>query len=239
MIYRASMRNNPFIGVYAAAGGGVAIVPPAAPRDFVSRLEDLLGLKVAQSTIGGVSAVGAMTVMNSNGIAVPAIISDEELSALRNISCRIGIVESKLNCLGNLVCTNDHGAIASPILPPDVITSLSDALGVEISQMAIAGHNVVGSSVVATDSGALAHPLASKSEVNGLQETLKVKVDVGTVNGGFKCVRAGIILGPNGALVGEATTGPELMLIQEALSSTQGTKTKKDAAEMPDVESRE
>jgi len=220
MIYRASIRNNPFIGVYVAAGGGVAIVPPAAPRSFVSRLEDLLSLKVAQSTIGGVSAVGAMAVMNSNGVAIPAIVGDEELSLLKDMGIRIVIVESKLNCLGNLVCANDYGAVASPILPKEVIASLRDALGVEVSQLTIAGHNVVGSLLVATDSGALAHPSVSEDEKDGLRELLKVKVDAGTINGGFKYVRAGIILGPKGALVGEATTGPELMLIQEALAPT-------------------
>jgi translation initiation factor 6 len=218
MLYRASIRNNPFIGIYVAAGGGVALVPPAAPRGFTLRLEGLLGLKVAQSTIGGVSAVGTMSVMNSHGIAVPAIISEEELSALKGVGSHIGIVESKLNCLGNLVCANDRRAIASPALPPEAIAALSDALGVEVSQLTIAGHGVVGSLAVATDSGALVHPLASKSEVDELRELLQVKVDVGTVNGGFKCVRAGIIWGPKGALVGEATTGPEMMIIQEVLS---------------------
>jgi len=220
MIYRASIRNNPFIGVYAAAGGGAAIVPPAAPRDFVSRLEDLLGLDVGLTTVGGVSAVGAMAVMNANGIAVPSIISDEEMSALRYLGRRIGRVESKFNCLGNLVCANDCGAVASPVLPKDVIASLRDALGVEVCQLKIAGSDVVGSVVVATNDGALAHPSVSEGEKDELRRLLKVKVDAGTVNGGFKHIRAGTVLGLEGILVGEATTGPELMLIREALSLT-------------------
>lgn len=220
MIYKDSIRNNPFIGVYVAAGGGAAIVPPAAPRGFVSRLEELLGLDVGLTTVGGVSAVGAMAVMNKNGIAVPSIISDEELSALRNLDRRIGIVESKYNCLGNLVCANDCGAVASPILSKEAMAPLCDALGVEIRQLKIAGSDVVGSVVVATNEGALTHPSVSEGEKDELQRLLKVKVDAGTVNGGFKHVRAGIILGLEGILVGEDTTGPELMLIREALSLT-------------------
>lgn len=218
MIYRASMRNNPFIGVYVASGGGSAIVPPAAPRGFVSRLEGLLDLDVGLTTVGGVSAVGAMAVMNKNGIAVPSIISDEELSALRALGRRIGVVESKHNCLGNLVCTNDYGAVASPALPKEAIAPLRDVLGVEIHQLTIAGSEVVGSVVVATNGGALTHPFISEGEKDEVRRSLNVKVDTGTVNGGFKHVRAGIVLGLEGILVGEATTGPELMLIREALS---------------------
>jgi len=220
MIYRASIRNNPFIGVYVAAGGGAAIVPPAAPGGFVSRLKDLLDLDIGLATIGGVSAVGAMAVMNANGIAVPSIIGDGELSALRVLGRRIEIVEAKHNCLGNLVCANDRGAVASPILSKEAMGQLGDALGVEVRQMMVAGSDVVGSVVVANNEGALAHPSVSEGERVELQGLLKVKVDAGTVNGGFKHVRAGIIMGLGGILVGEATTGPELMLIREALSLT-------------------
>jgi translation initiation factor 6 len=217
MIYRASLRNSPFIGVYIATGGGVAVAPPAAPRELVLKLEGLLGLKVVQSTVGNISAVGCMAVINSNGIVVPSIVSAEELSILRGCGHSVCTVESNLNSFGNLVCANDRGAIASPWLPRDIIVRLGEILGVEVRQMTIAGCNVVGSAVTANDRGALVHPSASEEEKEEVEGVLNVRVANGTVNGGFKFVRAGIVSGPNGLLVGETTSGPELMQLQEAL----------------------
>ncbi|MGQ9515269.1 MAG: translation initiation factor IF-6 [Thermoproteota archaeon] len=217
MLYKASIRNNPFIGVYTATGGGIAIVPPAAPKRFVSRLTGILKLRVLQSTIGGISAVGSMVVMNSNGIVVPPIITDEELKVLERAGCHVGIVDTKLTSLGNLVCANDCGAIASHLLPREDIVQLREILGVEVCQLKIRGYSVVGSAIVATNKGALANLSTTEEDRKKIQEILKVKTETGTVNGGYRYVRAGIVPGLNDALVGDITTGPELMVIREAL----------------------
>jgi translation initiation factor 6 len=217
MLYKASIRNDPFIGVYTAAGGGIAIVPPAAPKGFVTRLIHILKLKVLQSTIGGVSAVGSMVVMNSNGIAVPSNITDEELNVLKLTGCKVGIVDTKLTSLGNLVCANDYGAIASPLLSREDIAQLREILEVDVCRVKIKGYNVVGSAIVATNKGALANLSTTEEDIKKIQDILKVKTETGTVNGGYRFVRAGIVLGLNDAFVGSITTGPELMVIREAL----------------------
>ncbi|MBO3803203.1 MAG: translation initiation factor IF-6 [Candidatus Brockarchaeota archaeon] len=218
MLHRASIRNSPFIGVYVAAGGGIAIAPPAAPKGFVSRLSGLLKLRVLQTTVGGVSAVGSMVVMNSNGIAVPWNVEEEELAELKRSGLQVGVVETKLTSLGNLVCANDCGAIASTLLSRRDVAQLGEILGVEVCQLNVAGYDVVGSAVVTTNAGALVHLSTAEEERRKIQDVLKVKAETGTVNGGYRFVRAGIVPGTNDALVGSITTGPELMVIREALA---------------------
>ncbi len=218
MLYRTSIRNSPFIGVYVATGGGIAVVPPAAPKGFTSRLTELLNLRVLRTTVGGISSVGAMVVMNSNGIAVPWNVEEEELIELKRSGRLIGIVETKLTSLGNLVCANDHGAIASPLLSRKDVRQLGEILGVEVCQLSVAGYDLVGSAIVTTNSGALVHLSTEEEEKRKVRDILKVKTETGTVNGGYRFVRAGIVPGEKGAFVGNITTGPELMAIREALA---------------------
>jgi translation initiation factor 6 len=59
--------------------------------------------------------------------------------------------------------------------------------------------------------------MIKEEEQKLLQSVLKVPLDVGTVNCGIPYVGTGLIGNCEGALVGFITTGPELVIIENAL----------------------
>ena len=59
---------------------------------------------------------------------------------------------------------------------------------------------------------------ASDEELRRLSEFFEVPVDIGTVNFGVAFIRTGLVANNYGALVGEKTTGPEILRITKALS---------------------
>ena len=124
----------------------------------------------------------------------------------------------RATALGNLIAANDRGAIVSPLVERSVIPRIKEVLGVEnIVQQQVASIPTVGSLMVVTNKGGVIHPGASDDEIKMLSSIFGVELMTATVNFGIYFVRAGIVANDYGALVGDDTTGPELVRIQQAL----------------------
>jgi len=127
-------------------------------------------------------------------------------------------METKRTAYGNMVLANDNGALVDPQISRSAIKQISETLQVEVDTGKIGGLPYVGSLAVATNKGVLASPLIRDNEKKVLEEILKVPVDVGTVNCGVPIVHSGLMANSHDAVVGSMTTGPELVILGQALS---------------------
>ncbi|MCL6579481.1 MAG: translation initiation factor IF-6 [Candidatus Bathyarchaeota archaeon] len=217
-IYLSTIVGSVSIGVYSLATDKIVIVPRIVPLKKAERLREWLKVKLIHTTIGGSILVGALACANSNGILLPHFIKEEELNAIKStFEGNITIMETKRTAYGNLVLTNDHGAIVDPRLKTPEIQKISETLCVEVVTGEIAGLPYVGSLGVATNKGVLVHPLLKDSERKLLEEVLKVPVEVGTINCGIPYVGTGLIGNSYAAVAGAMTTGPEMFIIGNAL----------------------
>ncbi|MBX5328554.1 MAG: translation initiation factor IF-6 [Candidatus Bathyarchaeota archaeon] len=217
-IYLSTIVGSVSIGVYSLATDKIVIVPRIVPSKKAERLHEWLKVKLVHTTIGGSILVGALACANSNGILLPHFIKEEELNAIKStFEGNITIMETKKTAYGNLVLTNDHGAIVDPRLKTPEIQKISETLCVEVVAGEIAGLPYVGSLGVATNKGVLVHPMLKDSERKLLEEVLKVPVEVGTINCGIPYVGTGLIGNSYAAVAGAMTTGPEMFIIGNAL----------------------
>ena len=97
------------------------------------------------------------------------------------------------------------------------IARISNALGVEVVQKNIMQLTIPGSLAVVTNNGGVIHPDASDREIRDLELILKVSIERATVNSGVPFIKTGLVANIYGVLVGELTTGPEIMRIQRGL----------------------
>jgi translation initiation factor 6 len=168
-------------------------------------------------SIAGTRLIGPMTVMNNNGILVPSIASDEEIQILRRASgLNVERLKSKFTAIGNLISTNDNGALISPLFNNEVDQQVQDVLGVPINSMTVGGFIQTGSMVVATNTGAAIHPKTTEEESKVISESLQVEVEPVTVNGGIPFLSSGIIANSKSVVVGSLTSGPELIMLSRA-----------------------
>ena len=207
------------IGCYALTTEKMAIVPPQLSVGKVKRLEETLKVKAVKTTIGGSVLIGALTSANSKGVVLPHFAEDEEILKIKSVfpEINIALMETKRTAYGNIVLANDHGALVDTRLSDKDVANVAEALCVEAVRGEIAGLPYVGSLAAATNKGAVAHPMIKEEEQKLLQSVLKVPVDVGTVNCGIPYVGTGLMGNSEGALVGFITTGPELVIIENAL----------------------
>jgi translation initiation factor 6 len=217
-IFRYDIYKSPNIGLFARANDRVIILPFGFAETKTNKLKEYLEIEEEVSvSVAGTRLIGAMTVMNNNGILVPSIASNEEIQILKQATgLNVESLKSKFTAIGNLISTNDNGALVSPLFKGEVDRQLRDVLGVPVHSMTVGGFIQTGSMVVATNTGAAVHPKATEEEVRIISETLQVQVEPLTVNGGVPFLSSGIIANSKSVIVGSLTSGPELVMLSRA-----------------------
>ncbi len=214
--------GSPSIGVYSLATDKILVIPKSVPPKKAEKLSQWLRTKLIHTTIGGSVLVGALACANSNGILLPNFIREEEIETIKSVfKGNITTMETKKTAYGNLILTNDHGAIVDPRLKRPERQKIADTLCVETVPGEIAGLPYVGSLAVTTNKGAIAHAMLKEPEQRILEDILKVPVDVGTINCGIPYVGTGLIANRHAAIAGLLTTGPEIFIIGNALDVVQ------------------
>ena len=204
------------VGVYLSVVDKILFYPRSLDDAATEELLSVFDLEMHPFLVGGSSLLGSLLSGNAKGIAVADIATEEDLDELTSFS-DVVVMESGVNAAGNLIECNSHGAVVSPVVPPNGVDMIAEVLGVDAIRSKVAGHDTVGSMLVANDNGVLAHPDISRSEAESIESAMKVPVMVGTVTFGSPYVGAGCAASDTHALVGSGSTGPELNRIEDAL----------------------
>ncbi len=216
-IYRYDVYRSPNIGIFLKATDKFLFIPKGFADSKVEKLESFLNVKSVGTSIAYTRLLGPLMVTNNNGIIVPRIAEDEEVQDLKKATgMNVAKLETKLTALGNLIVANDKAAIASMVLPREVLKQVQDVLGVSIECMNLASYHQVGAMIVSTNVGAAVHPKTSEREIDLIREVLSVDVEPVTVNGGVPFVASGMVTNSRSIVVGSLTTGPELIMLSRA-----------------------
>jgi translation initiation factor 6 len=220
-IYKYDVYKSPNIGVFIKANDRIIIIPFGFAETKITKLTHYLQIEEKIfASIAGTRLIGPMTVMNNNGILLPSIASDEEMRVLRQASgLNVERLKSKFTAIGNLISTNDNGALVSPLLNSEVNQQVRDVLGVPVNSITVGGFIQTGSMVVATNIGAAIHPKATEEEIKIISESLQVQVEPATVNGGVPFLSSGIIANSKSVIVGGLTSGPELIMLSRVFKA--------------------
>ena len=218
MIHKYDVYRSPNVGLFTRTNDKTLLLPSGYADTKTKKLKEYLDVKeIIHVSIAGTRLIGPMTVMNNNGILLPSTVSDEEIQILKQTGLNVERLNSKFTAIGNLISANDKGAIVSNLFSEEVDQDIKDTLGVPIQRMSIGGFVQVGSMVVATNAGAIVHPNANDAEINRISEILQIEAEPATVNGGSPFLSSGLIANFSSVIVGNLTTGPELIMISRAL----------------------
>ncbi len=216
-VARASIWKTPFIGVYSKVFGFNAVVNKNAPPGFLRRIRDFLKVdSIAVTNIGGVHAVSSMIAANSSFIIVPDTLEDEELEELKSLGKEILTVESKLKAWGNMMLLSEKGVLFSTRVSGREARMIADFLGVDYDFATLANYLAIGALAVPGEELCFVSKLLTEEEKRLIENLLKLRVHTVSVNDGMMFIRLGMLVSPHGVLVGDSTTGAELMSISLA-----------------------
>ncbi|OKY79203.1 MAG: Translation initiation factor 6 [Candidatus Methanohalarchaeum thermophilum] len=214
---RLDLFGTQTIGVYLSTSNEYALVPHNLEEKEINAIEDTLEVKTIKTTVGESNLLGSLTEINSNGIIVSGIATEDEIDTIKENGLNFGVISEKMNTSGNLVLANDKLALTHPDLPKEELEKVEDVLDVEVIRTSISGIKTVGSAAVITNKGILLHPMVRDEKITEISNQLGIKADVGTVNYGMPLIGSGMVANDNGFLVGSRTTGPELGRLEEIL----------------------
>lgn len=218
VIHKYDVYRSPNVGLFLRTNNDTLLLPFGFAETKAKKLKEYLDVeKILHVSIAGTRLIGPMTVMNNNGILLPATVSDDEIRILKQTGLNVDRLKSKFTAIGNLISANDKGAIVSNLFKGEAEQNIKDILGVPLQTFSIGGYVQVGSMIVATNAGAIVHPIANDSEISTISEILQVEAEPATVNGGSPFLSSGIIANFSSVIVGNLTTGPELIMISRAL----------------------
>ena len=206
------------MGLFLRTNNDTLLLPFGFAETKAKKLKEYLDVeRIIHVSIAGTRLIGPMTVMNNNGILLPSTVSDDEIRILKQTGLNVDRLKSKFTAIGNLISANDKGAVVSNLFKGEVDQNIKDILGVPLQTFSIGGYVQVGSMIVATNAGAIVHPIANDSEISRISEILQVEAEPATVNGGSPFLSSGILANFSSVIVGNLTTGPELIMISRGL----------------------
>lgn len=219
-IERLTVFGNVNIGVYIFANDDYAFIPPGLPEQKKRVIERVLKVNLVEVKVARTHIIGALVSGNNHAVLLPRIAEDDEVERIRSeVDIPVVVTRFRHTALGNLILANDNGAIVYPEFDSTTVQELASYLGVPRPRTAaasIAGIPTVGSVAVVNNRGGLVHTDASPQELGMVRRLLEVKVETGTVNLGISFIRTGMVANNKGVLIGELTTGPELVRIEAA-----------------------
>ncbi|MEM0346570.1 MAG: translation initiation factor IF-6, partial [Thermoplasmatales archaeon] len=190
--------------------------PKGAGDDIVRMISTYLKTEPIGITIGGSNLVGSLCAMNSNGIVVGRMVTEDELKLIPE-NIRVGVINDKLNATGNNILVNDRIAMVHEEMTERSIKIISDVLGVEVVKGSFKSIKTIGSSGLVTNKGIILPPNMSDEEIENIGKLFGVRGSVGTANFGSMYIGASVVSNSNGALIGEDSTTVEISNIEEAL----------------------
>jgi len=216
-IIKYDVYRQPNIGVFINVNDTIGLVPMGFAETKANKLAEYLNIEIFHTAIANTMLIGTLSVMNNKGILLPSTAYQDEYDYLKNeTDLEVGVLDTKFNALGNVICANDKGAIVSPALSKEDCKVISDVMGVEVLQKKIAGSHLSGVSLKANNTGGVIHPEAEEKDIKIIEDLLSVNVEQTSINGGVPYVTSGILANNHCIIVGSMTSGSEIMNLTRA-----------------------
>ena len=216
-IIKYDVYRQPNIGVFINVNDTIGLVPMGFAETKANKLAEYLNIEIFHTAIANTRLIGTLSVMNNKGILLPSTAYQDEYDYLKNeTDLEVGVLDTKFNALGNVICANDKGAIVSPALSKEDCKIISDVMGVEVLQKKIAGSHLSGVSLKANNTGGVIHPEAEEKDIKIIEDLLSVNVEQTSINGGVPYVTSGILANNHCIIVGSMTSGSEIMNLTRA-----------------------
>ncbi|HIH99859.1 MAG TPA: translation initiation factor IF-6 [Nitrosopumilus sp.] len=216
-IVKYDVYRQPNIGIYINVNDTIGLVPMGFAETKANKLAEYLNIEILYTAIANTRLIGTLSVMNNKGVLLPSTAYQDEYDYLKNeTDLEVGVLDTKFNALGNIICANDKGAIVSPALSKEDCKVISDVMGVEVLQKKIAGSHLSGVSLKANNTGGVIHPEAEEKDIEIIADFLSVNIEQTSINGGVPYVTSGILANNHCIVVGSMTSGSEIMNLTRA-----------------------
>jgi len=215
-IEKAKLHSSPYIGVFSIVTETTALLPLQTESRTVKVFEKTLGVNVVKTVLASSPLLGVFGTGNSRGLVVSGLVEKSEIKELEKNGLNVMKLKSIL-AIGNLMGINDSHGVCSSLISKKDMKSIEKKLGIVLERQTIAKTDLVGSCMELTNRGFIVNPKISKEEFEKMEKNFKLRGVASTANYGDELVGNSVAANSNGAIVGELTSGHEIVRIDEGL----------------------
>ena len=215
---KATIGNNSYIGAFAVATDSFVLITDTSTRTERAIIEDNLEVKSIGMTIDSSGLIGVYVAGNTKGILLPEMTGQIEIAKLKNAlpDVEISTMQTSLNALKNNILANDKVAFVNNEYGKYEIEKIGDVLGVEVIKKQIGLYDTIGANNILTNRGAVLNNTASDDDISFMKSRIQ-SVSQSTANLGSSSIGLCALANSNGLVVGDQTTGFEMVRITEGI----------------------
>jgi translation initiation factor 6 len=221
-ILKMGFGKNPNIGLYVFASTKFCLVPKTIRDGDFTIIEETLGVKAYKISIAGTDLLGVFCMGNSSVLMVPKIAFDSEIKEIEKI-CKehdvtLYVFDSEKTALGNLIKANDKGIVLSSQFLDEEIKVIESVFSLKSVSLDISESLTIGSGIVVNNTKGVVHSEMDDKDLESVKKALVIDAIKGTVNFGQAYVSSGLIMNDYGFIIGDLSSGVEIMEIDEFLN---------------------
>ena len=218
-VAKYTVRGSDYVGVYATATDSYVFLGSTLKETAKQIFEENLNAKAVELTVFGTELVGLFSRANSNGIILSNMMEEYELERLRKqqLDINIDVINSGLNAIGNNILVNDKVAVINKDYGHEDVKRIADTFGVEVLRAEIGGFKTIGANNILTNKGFVINNRSTDEEKDRFDKLTNFDSVRTTANTGSLSIGLSVVANSKGAVMGDSTSGYELVRIMEAL----------------------
>ncbi|MBT3408281.1 translation initiation factor IF-6 [Candidatus Woesearchaeota archaeon] len=214
---KMSFHSNSNIGLFAYVNEKFCLIGNVITEEQKKEIEETLEVPVYEILIAGTPLIGIFVNGNEDKIIIPSITKKEELEKLDELQIEYQIVDSKYTALGNNILIGNNQAFVNQNLEKEAIKQIEDFLKIKLHNIDLGELDTLGSiGVIHNDTGVIGE-FIGQNKLNNLNKISDIKFSLGTINQGSDYIKSGIFKNSKGFVIGEMTSGVEIINIEQEL----------------------
>jgi translation initiation factor 6 len=217
------VHGSDFVGAYVIASDKFVFCYRGIEKKIKEMISHTLSAEPVEMSISDSHLIGIFARANSNGIVLSDLATDDELAYLRSLrlDLKIGIVDSRLNAVGNNILANDKIAFVNSEYSNEDVRRIGEILDVEVVKAEAGGFKTVGANNILTNAGFVLNNRSTEKEKQVMDSACGFESVLSTANTGSLAIGLASAANSRGIIIGDATTGYELNRILESLEKRQ------------------
>jgi len=211
---KLNIADSPYLGVYATVSNEFGLFPDLISKKTEKEIEETLDVTILKRNLGEAVVNGAISKIYKNKIIVSRSCTKEDVKFLEKNGLDVLNLSSYL-AVGNLVSVNDNGLLLSTEFSEDEVKDIGKFIGKKPKVFNIASISLVGSCIALNNKGLAVYPHVSSDEFEIIKKLFKAEGNIATVNYGDGLVGNGLLVNDKGLIMGEKTTGYEIIRLDD------------------------
>jgi translation initiation factor 6 len=213
------VHGSDFVGAYVIASERFVFCYRGIEKHNRELLARTLSVDPIEISISDSHIIGIFARANSKGMVLSNLTTDTEIAHLYSLKLdmNIGVVESRLNAMGNNILANDKIALINSEFTNEEEKRIADILDVETVRAETGGFKTVGANNILTNKGCVINNRSTEEEKKFMDNVCGFESVLSTANTGSLAIGLAGVANSKGIVIGEATTGYELNRILESL----------------------